>query len=345
MMTTTNMKNFRLVRHTSPLTTSSMTTTAQSPWKPIVEDEERQSYAYWLPFHNDNHSDDRSDQQKDDHDVRPGWTTRSQLDAWFDALHPSNFEDSHGPTETTTTTWTDAYHQGDKLLRQTAWVTLDSQCQCEYGYADTWQPMATNPKFIDIIQEITNVVASKAIFGDKMDESGSGSDSGTTSTASPINAVNLNYYPRGGGIGFHADDEFLFDGTNRPTCIVSLSLCRAGKDDDSGSGDCDGARQFVVKRRPPQDEQDSVQEFGGTAEERKVILRNGDLMTMEGMFQKYYFHAVWPGDAQDYVASDHPWTQGERINLTWRTIVQHLDGSAKCRGKTCPLAAATTTQK
>ena len=27
--------------------------------------------------------------------------------------------------------------------------------------------------------------------------------------------------------------------------------------------------------------------------------------------------------------------QGERINLTWRTIVKHLDGSDECRGMVC----------
>lgn len=45
-----------------------------------------------------------------------------------------------------------------------------------------------------------------------------------------LNSVNLNYYPRGGGVGFHADDEFLFDG-HIDTCLrlflshFSDSLC------------------------------------------------------------------------------------------------------------------------
>lgn len=57
---------------------------------------------------------------------------------------------------------------------------------------------------------------------------------------------------------------------------------------------------------------------------------------MEGYFQKFYLHSVWPGDSKDY--SDSKYCQGERINLTWRTIVKHLDGSEACRGRSCPLA-------
>mmetsp|Transcript_46576 Transcript_46576/g.113454 ORF Transcript_46576/g.113454 Transcript_46576/m.113454 type:complete len:85 (+) Transcript_46576:642-896(+) len=80
-------------------------------------------------------------------------------------------------------------------------------------------------------------------------------------------------------------------------------------------------------------------------------------MTMEGMFQKYFYHAAWPGDSKqfcvdedradkddgDYGVDQHrhcrqPYTEGERISLTWRLIVQHLDGSEdECRGKTCRL--------
>ena len=59
---------------------------------------------------------------------------------------------------------------------------------------------------------------------------------------------------------------------------------------------------------------------------------------MEGMFQKFYLHSVWPGDDVENVHIDDDKCQGERINLTWRTIVRHLDGSDECRGLICPMS-------
>ena len=133
-------------------------------------------------------------------------------------------------------------------------------------------------------------------------------------------------------MGWHADDEFLFDGTRRPTTIVSLSLCRG-----NGSSN-DGARKFLVKLQNNVSEEEAQNQYDSGSDNsiQEQILGHGDLLTMEGMFQKHYFHSVWPGDSKDYC--DDPLTQGERINLTWRTIVQHLDGSDECRGKICPVS-------
>jgi hypothetical protein len=259
-------------------------------------------------------------------------------------------------------------------------------CQCEYGYADTWQHQATDPKFVHTIKEITDVVISHFVNSRK--ETKINGDTLTNNNVNNIlfNAVNLNYYPHGGGIGFHADDEFLFDGLNRPTCILSLSLCsrpRNGRGNNSNirsesSSSYDGSRKFIIRRKIPGDTEDSVQIFdfddnmnkGNKADRDRtsltnnndieVILRHGDLMTMEGMFQKNYYHAVWPGDSKLFKDSSkkdngddeglnddddstvnpyHRFTGGERINLTWRMIVKHLDGSEEaCRGKTCQLS-------
>lgn len=169
-----------------------------------------------------------------------------------------------------------------------------------------------------VLQEITSAVS--AIVG--LDDS-------------ELNSVNLNYYPRGGGVAFHADDEFLFDGLNCETRIVSLSLCSTAPagdvadniDKDNNTNNF-GARKFQVKQKGKKYESSQVSE---------IILRHGDLMTMEGMFQKHYLHSVWPGDSKKYV--DHELCRGERINLTWRTIVRHLDGSPECRGLMCPLSS------
>ena len=187
------------------------------------------------------------------------------------------------------------------------------------SYSDTWQPIAQSEKMKKVIAEITEAV-NRAVSG-----------GGNAERIIPpeFNCCNLNYYPRGGGVGFHADDEFLFDGLCRPVRIVSLSLTSPFADDRGY-----GARKFQVRKK-------QADEDGNTAHERynhdvtEVMLKHGDIMTMEGYFQKHYLHSVWPGDNKEFM--DHPHTQGGRINLTWRTIVQHLDGSAECMGKTCPL--------
>lgn len=152
---------------------------------------------------------------------------------------------------------------------------------------------------------------------------------GSSSHVPSFNSCNLNYYPTGGGVGFHADDEFLFDGLEQPVRIVSLSLTSRGANKE-------GARKFQVrKKQAGEDGNTSNPAYNDHVQE--IVLGHGDLVTMEGYFQKHYLHSVWPGDSKDY--SDHPDTQGERINLTWRTIVKHLDGSDECRGKICALSA------
>jgi len=46
---------------------------------------------------------------------------------------------------------------------------------------------------------------------------------------------------------------------------------------------------------------------------RKILLGNGDLMTMEGMTQKHFQHRV-PKEGR---------SEGPRINLTWRWVLKH----------------------
>ena len=75
----------------------------------------------------------------------------------------------------------------------------------------------------------------------------------------------------------------------------------------------------------------------GEGADAAVLLGHCDLMTMEGLHQAYYLHSVWPGDSKEH--TEHELTHGERINLTWRTIVCHLDGGDECKGMCCPLAA------
>jgi len=256
----------------------------ESRWSSFIHNDELKSYSFYLPTHNNDRGEEADD----------NIFTSEQLDDWFQALHPSQYAD-----ETKGHAWTGASYKGTTLLRQTAWFTLDSACTCEYGYSDTWQPQIKSEKMSQVLRDITASVV-EVVGGN-------------------FNSVNLNYYPRGGGVGAHADDEFLFDGLNRETRIVSLSLC--------GGKSGEGTRKFEVKRKGKKH----------SNEKKEILLKHGDLMTMEGLFQKYYLHSVWPGDSKSQL--EHPLCQGERINLTWRTIVRHLDGSVdECRGLTCPLS-------
>merc|ERR1712232_1114877 len=107
-------------------------------------------------------------------------------------------------------------------------------------------------------------------------------------------ACNLNLYENGGdAVGWHADDEPLFQGMHQDIRIISLSL---GQD-----------RTFELKRNWPEKDE------GGECFE--VALGNGDVMTMEGMTQKHYQHRVPPADN----------VVGPRINLTWRWVLKHDD--------------------
>lgn len=284
----------------TPLLTPQIT--RQGRWLPFIRNEKNASYAFYLPHDVDNGNGDGLARSSPASDF-----TSAQLDEWFRDLHPSGYAD-----EPTGHAWTDATYKQLLLLRKTAWCAFDNRCTCEYGYSDTWQPLIQSERMKGVIRGITAAVSKVVGLDDD------------------LNCVNLNYYPTGGGVGFHADDEFLFDGLNRDTRIISLSLCSpcVSRSDSTATTDHRnwGARKFQVKRKGNKYESDISE----------IILRHGDLITMEGMFQKHYLHSVWPGDSKGYM--NHDLCQGERINLTWRTIVRHLDGSSECRGMACPLS-------
>ena len=304
-------------------------------WRPFVEDVELSSYSYYLPHAapSSSSSSSAAAAAADDDDAIPPSPaavalSSSRLDEWYRSLHPSGYidEEKRGGGSA----WTDASHMGRPLLRKTAWAVLgDGVCTCEYGYSDNWQRLVSSTRMMGVLREITSEVSRVVgCLGGEME----------------FNSVNLNYYPRGGGVGYHADDEFLFDGINRPTRIISLSLCgrRRRRDCEDGGGDVEvtehtGERIFQVKRkaRPPPVGSSSCDD--GVVSE--ITLRHGDVITMEGMFQRHYLHSVWPGDDVDRAHVNHERCRGERINLTWRTIVRHLDGSDECHGLVCPLAA------
>jgi len=119
------------------------------------------------------------------------------------------------------------------------------------------------------------------------------------------NCVNLNLYQDGSHtVGWHADDEPLFQGTTQDTRIISVTLGQARKF-RAGMQDPNGKKLAPAK---------------GTISD--VMLGHGDICTMEGLFQKHFLHQV----ATQRSIKDAP-----RINATFRWIVKH--------GRTCPLHA------
>jgi len=214
-----------------------------------------------------------------------------ELDGWWQALHPRHAGVRAG-------TWTQAIpSRYGQRKRQTAWY-VRPPCTCSYAYGRTHQPAASDISFCRTIDEMTCRVA--RVLG-----------------IEPPNSVNLNFYEAGGGYAFHADDEALFDGLNRDACIISFSL----------AGDGDGDRWFEVKHKGPQGKKGKG--VGKSDAPFAVKLRHGDIMTMEGSFQRYFLHSVWPGDRHLLTGSGRS-ALGERVNLSWRTIVKHA--------RDCPLS-------
>lgn len=209
------------------------------------------------------------------------------LERWFQALHPHKAGVGPGA-------WSDAHFRGRKLLRKTAWYVWPP-CGCKYDYADTHQEVLSEPEMSEALEDISRHVFRACGVEDD-----------------PPNSVNLNFYPAGGGVGFHSDDEPLFDGLAREVAIISLSLS------ENGGADGLGSRWFEVRPK---------RAFGPQrCRPHAVELRHGDIMTMEGLFQLHYVHSAWPGDRDDVLEAPGRTAYGERVNLTWRWIVAHSEG-------------------
>jgi len=154
------------------------------------------------------------------------------------------------------------------LPRSAAWLTLEG-CTCRYEYAGLeFDPLPMSRWFLDIMEIVCR----------------------TCGLADRPNSCNANFYDNGSqSVGWHSDDEPLFDAVNRDVLIVSLSL--------------GATRTFELasKDKPT----DII----------KLPLEDGDLCTMEGLCQKHYRHRVPRQKSVD----------GPRINLTWRWVLRHSD--------------------
>lgn len=206
-----------------------------------------QAAAGWLAVVNDEHRRSFVSHRKKAFDVET-------LNDWFDSLSTRILW--RRPTSDARGT----------LPRSAAWLTMEG-CHCPYQYAGlAFAPIPMQQWFIDI----TECVCRFCGIRDRP------------------NSCNANYYGDGSqSVGWHSDNEALFDATNQDVLIVSLSL---------------GATRTFEFR--PKDNPQQTTRFN---------LEDGDLCTMEGLCQKHYFHRV---------PREHD-VSGPRINLTWRWVLKH----------------------
>jgi len=172
----------------------------------------------------------------------------------------------------TTTPWKQPQGNLGPIPRKTAWMVWPG-CKCTYRYGSIEvEPLDYPPWMVELL----NIIMPKC---------------GITDRAHWPNSCNLNLYEDGGmSVGWHSDDESLFQGKFQDIRIISLSL---------GS-----KRKFELRANWPED---------GEVPVRQMMLGNGDLCTMEGMMQKHFQHRVPKEGA----------VNGPRINLTWRWNVRH----------------------
>jgi len=171
------------------------------------------------------------------------------------------------------TSWKQPQGPNGPVPRKTAWMTKRG-CNCTYRYGGLEVESQEFPPF-----QLELLRATMPLCG--LPKADQWPDS-----------CNLNLYDDGGSsVGWHSDDERLFQGTFRDIRIVSLSFGQR--------------RKFELRTNWP--------EKGEGKRVRRVVLGDGDLMTMEGMTQKHFMHRV-PKEAC---------SEGPRINLTWRWILKH----------------------
>jgi len=163
----------------------------------------------------------------------------------------------------------------------------DEGCSCTYNYSGAVSTPVKKPQWL---VEIGRVVMKILGWEDQVDDP---------------SACNINLYRDGEDcVGWHADDENLFGGLVGNCLIMSLSLGQT--------------RTFQMKLK------ESHYEYNPPT---SIRLDHGDICTMEGLMQRFYWHRVPPN-----IAESNP-----RINLTFRWIVNHR--------KTCPKSWQTTPNK
>ena len=164
------------------------------------------------------------------------------------------------------------------MPRKTAWMVAKG-CTCTYEYGG--MEVQPTPYPVWMIELMESVMP----------------HCGLSDLSNMPDSCNLNLYEDGKQmVGWHADDEELFQGKGGDCRIISLSL---------------GApRRFELELNWP-----GKEEAIGVSQ----TLSDGDICTMEGMTQKHFMHRV----------PEEEGPVGQRINLTWRWIAKHKDTCKK----------------
>jgi len=170
------------------------------------------------------------------------------------------------------TEWKQPMGSHGPVPRQTAWM-VKKGCSCTYRYGGLEVEPQIYPNWmLELLRHAMPLC-------------------GLTDTKDWPDCCNMNLYSDGGmSVGWHSDDERLFQGNFQDIRIISLSFGQA--------------RRFELRLNWLEE---------GDRRLRHVQLGTGDLMTMEGMVQKHFQHRVPREEGVD----------GARINLTWRWIVKH----------------------
>lgn len=162
------------------------------------------------------------------------------------------------------------------IPRKTAWM-VSKGCTCTYRYGSIEVEPVEYPQWMLELMQVAMPIC------------------GYTDEAEWPNSCNLNLYEDGAmSVGWHSDDEALFQGKFQDVRIISLSF--------------GATRSFELRANWPEKDEAPL---------KPIMLGDGDFCTMEGMVQKHYQHRVPRENA----------SVGARINLTWRWTVQH---TAKC---------------
>lgn len=185
----------------------------------------------------------------------PGAVPAPQRKRFFDAVRAG-------------TTWLQPEGRWGPLPLRTAWMTT-APCTCKYRYGGAEVVPETFPQWMQDIMATCMPLC------------------GLLRPDEWPNSCNLNLYEDGQqSVGWHADNESLFQGKVRDCPIISLSLGQT--------------RTFELKCR---------------GSNHKMKLEDGDLCTMEGLTQKHFQHRVGKEGGKNI---------GPRINLTWRWVVEHM---------------------
>lgn len=181
--------------------------------------------------------------------------------------------------------WTKLHSKKGLVTRSTAWY-VKTGCRCRYSYGDTVMEPIEKPTWLEEIED--------RVLGEGC---------GLPKEDWP-NCVNMNLYEdEGQNVGWHSDDEGLFRGCERDCRIISASW---------------GAlRTFEVALKDRHHVSGRPSIFPDSV--RSAALLPGDLLSMEGLFQRHYGHQVAKGPT----ASEKEPPRRVRVNLTWRYIVEH----------------------